>query len=89
MPESGAGRLRLLLPTTAGAAGGTLPPWGVIQKHVCPSHWDRDQALTCLDHSLAPSQGRGLTVVELVVPVSILVEHGGILQDFDREGSKL
>jgi hypothetical protein len=30
-----------------------------------------------------------LTIVELVVPVSILVEHGGILHGFDREGPKL
>ena len=31
-------------------------PMGVIQKHVCPSHWDGDQALTCLDRSPVPSQ---------------------------------
>ena len=70
----------------------TTPMGGVIQKHVCPSHWDGDQALTCLDRSPAPSQGRSLTVVELVVPVPVsilLVEHGGILQDFGREGPKL
>ena len=62
---------------------------GVIEKHVCPSYWDGDQALTCLDHSPTPSQGRGLTVVELIVPVTISVEHGGILQGIGREGPKL
>jgi hypothetical protein len=46
------------------------PHGGVIQKHVHPSHWDGNQALTRLDR-------------ELVVPVSVLVEPGGITQGFD------
>ena len=65
------------------------PHGGVIQKHVCPTHWDGDQALTRLDRSPAHSQGTGLPVVELVVPVSILVEPGSIFQGFDREGAEL
>ena len=65
------------------------PHGGVIQKHVCSSHWDGDQALTCMDRSPMPSQGRGLTVVELIIPVAILVERGGILQDVGREGPTL
>ena len=48
-----------------------------------PSHWDGDQALTRLDRRPAHSQGNGLPAVELVVPVSVLVELGGILQGFD------
>ena len=42
-----------------------------------------------LDRRPAHSQGNGLPVVELVVPVSVLVELGGILQGFNREGPKL
>jgi len=56
---------------------------------MCPSHWDGDHTLTRLDRRPAQSQGNGLPVVEIVVPVSVLVELGGILQGCDREGPKL
>ena len=56
---------------------------------MCPSHWDGDHMLTCLDRRPTHSQGNGLPVMELVVPVSVLVELGGILQGCDREGPKL
>ena len=45
--------------------------------------------MTRLDRRPAHSQGNGLPVVEHVVPVSVPVELGGILQCSDREGAKL
>jgi len=59
------------------------PHGGVIQELMCPSHWDGDHALTRLDRRPPHSQGNGLPVVELIVPVSVLVELGGIIQGFD------